>query len=62
MDHLCYLYRVFFMFSRLFIAALLSPAGRGLTFWLLFVMLNCVFSQFPMWYLGSGVVLDCIDS
>ena len=27
------------MLSRLFIAALLSPAGKGLTSWLLFVML-----------------------
>ena len=62
MDLLCYLYLVFFMFSRLFIAALLSPAGKGLTLWLLFMMFNYVFSQFPMWYLGSGVVLDGIDS
>ena len=30
-DHLCYLYLVFFMLSRLFIAALWSPAGKGLT-------------------------------
>ena len=22
----------------------------------------CVFVTFPMWYPGSGVVLDCIDS
>ena len=29
---------VFFMLSRLFIAALWSPAGKGLTFWLLLVM------------------------
>ena len=51
MDHLCYL-----CVSRLFIAALWSPAGKGLTSWLLFVMFNCV-----LWYPGSGVVLDCID-
>ena len=43
MDHLCYLCLVFFMLSGLFIAALWSPAGKGLTSWLLFVMFNCVF-------------------
>ena len=42
-DHLCYLCLVFVMLSRLFIAALWSPAGKGLTSWLLFVMFNCVF-------------------
>ena len=31
MDHLCYLCLVFVMLSRLFIAALGSPAGKGLT-------------------------------
>ena len=56
MDHLCL---VFFMLSRLFIAALWSPAEKGLTSWLLFVMFNCVFVTFPF---GSCVVLDCIDS
>ena len=40
MDHLCYLCFVFVMLSRLFIAALWSPAGEGLTSWLLFVMFN----------------------
>ena len=44
MDHLCYLCLVFFMISFLFIAALWSPAGKGLTSWLLFVMLNGVLS------------------
>ena len=38
MDHLCYLCCVFVMLSRLFIAALWSPADKGLTSWLLFVM------------------------
>ena len=42
MDHLCYLCLVFVMLSRLFIAALWSPAGKGLTSWVLFVMFNCV--------------------
>ena len=43
MDHLCYLCLVFVMLSRLSIAALWSPAGKGLTYWLSFVMFNCVF-------------------
>ena len=38
MDHLCYLRIVFVMLSRLFIAALWLPAGKGPTSWLLFVM------------------------
>ena len=38
MDHLCYLCLVFVMLSRLFIAALWSPEGKGLISWLLFVM------------------------
>ena len=38
MDHLCYLCLVFVTLSRLFIAALWSPEGKGLTSWLLVVM------------------------
>ena len=41
------------MFSRLFIAALWSPAGKGLTSWLLFVMFNCVFVTFPCGSMGQ---------
>ena len=37
-DHLCYLCLVFVMLLRLFITALWSPKGKGLTSWLLFVM------------------------
>ena len=59
MDHLCYLCHVFLMLSRLFIAALLSPAGKELTSWLLFLMF-LYFCYFPMWYPGSGLVLDCL--
>ena len=44
------------------IASLWSPAGKELTPWLLFVMFNCVFVTFPCGILGSGEVLDCIDS
>ena len=32
MDQLCYLCLVLFMLSRLFVAALWSPAGKGLSF------------------------------
>ena len=39
------------MLSRLFIAAMWSPAGKGLTSWLLFVMSNCDF--FPCGILGQ---------
>ena len=45
----------------LFIAALWSPAGKGLTSWLLFVMFNCVFVTFPgdilgqVWYLIASI-------
>ena len=47
--------------ERLFIDALWSPAGKGLTSWLLFVMCNC---EFLTLLLVSWVrcVLDCIDS
>ena len=59
MDHLCYL--VFVMLSRLFNAALWSPAGKGLTSWLLIVMFNCVFVTFQcsilgqVWYLIESI-------
>ena len=38
MDLLCYLCLVFVMLSSLFIAALWSPVGKGITFLLMFVM------------------------
>ena len=47
---------VFLMLSRLFIAALWSPAGKGLTSSIFLVM-------FILYLLpGSGVVLNCIVS
>ena len=52
-DHLYYLCLVFFMLLCLFIAALWSPAGKGLTFWLLFVLFNCVFVTLPCGILGQ---------
>ena len=53
MDHLCHLCLVFVMLSRLFIAAVWSPAGKGLTSRLLFVMFNCVFVTFLCGILGQ---------
>ena len=41
--------------ARMFIDALLPPAGKGLTSLLSFVMSNCE-------VVTPGVVLDCIDS
>ena len=38
MDHLCFLCLVFLMLSRLLVAALWSPAGKGLSSWLLLMM------------------------
>ena len=53
---------VFAMFcARLFICASWSPAGKGLTSWLSFVV-SSVSLSLSHWYAGSGVVLDCIDS
>ena len=46
---------------RLFIDALWSPAGKGPTSWLSFVMSNCEVVTIHR-YPGSGVVLECIDS
>ena len=46
--------------ARLFNCASWSPAGKGLTSWLSFVV--SVSLSLSHWYPGSGVVLDCIDS
>ena len=47
---------VFAMFcARLFICALWSPAGKGLTSWLSFVV-SSVSLSLSHWYPGSGVV------
>ena len=50
---LFYLCLVLVMLSRLSIAALRSPAGKGLTSWLLFVMFNYGFVTFPCGILGQ---------
>ena len=51
LDNLCYLCLVFIMLSRLFIAALWSPEGKGLTSWLLFVtfIVILLLSLFVSW-------------
>ena len=51
MDHLCCLCLVFVMLSRLFIVALWSPAGKGLSSRLSFV--SCVFVTSPCGTLGQ---------
>ena len=49
MDHLCYFCHCLLCFSvRLFIGALWSPAGKGLTSWLSFVMSSCELVTFPL--------------
>ena len=35
-------------YERLFICAFWSPAGKGLTSWLSFVVSNCEFVTFPL--------------
>ena len=50
-----------FEYSYVIICALWSPAGKGLTSWLSFVV-SSVSLSLSHWYPGSGVVLDCIDS
>ena len=49
------------LWARLFICALWSPAGKGLTSWLSFVVSTRNLSL-SHWCPGLGVVLDCIDS
>ena len=49
MDYLCYFCLVLLCFhARLFVDALWSPAGKGLTSWLSFVMSNCDDGTFPL--------------
>ena len=58
MDQLCCFFLVFVM---LLCDALWSPAGKGLTSWLSFVMSNVKLSLSHC-NPESGVVLGCIDS
>ena len=46
MDQLCYFCLVLLcIHACLFVDALWSPAGKGLTYWLLFVMSKCHFPK-----------------
>ena len=58
MDLLCFVLSCVkqYLFVRLFICALWSPAWKGLTSCFSFVV------SLSHCYPGSGVVLDCIDS
>ena len=44
---------VMYVLCLLCFRALWSPAGKGLTSWLLFVMFNCVFVTIPCGILGQ---------
>ena len=44
----CFVLTLLCLFGRLFICALWSPAGKGLTSWLSFVVSNCEFVTFPL--------------
>ena len=61
MDLLCFcsVLCLLYLCAGLFICALWSPAGKGLTSWLSF-MVSTVSLSLSHWYPGSGVVLDCI--
>ena len=45
------------MLSCLYIATLWSPAGKGLTSWLLFLVSNCYFVTLPCRILGQMLYL-----
>ena len=61
MDLLCFCSVLCLLCLCASIYALWSPAGKGLTSWLSFVV-SAVNLSLSHWYPGSGVVLDCIDS
>ena len=49
MDVLCFFcLALLCLCARLFICALLSPAGKGLTSWLSFVVSQCELATFPL--------------
>ena len=63
MDLLCFcsVLCLLFLCVRLLMCALWSPAGKGLTSSLSFVV-SAVSLSLSHWYPRSRVVLDCIDS
>ena len=54
-DSLCYLCLVFVVLPCLFIAALWSLAGKGLAFWLSFVMFYCIDPYQTLRYVASAL-------
>ena len=54
MEHLCFsVLCLLCLYARMFICALWSPAAKGLTSWLSFVVSNFEFVTFPLgqvWY------------
>ena len=56
---LLFTFHVFIIVSCLFLVALLSPVGKGLTFWFSCVRCFLVFYHIPIWCLGC---LNCFDS
>ena len=62
MDPFCYLCFLYNMLSCMFIAALWSPAGKGLNSGSPVCDVFLYFCHFPMWCPGSDLILDCIDS
>ena len=61
MDLLCFCSVMCLLCLSARLSILWSPAGKGLTSWLSFVV-SAVSLSLSHWYPGSGVVLDCIDS
>ena len=62
MDHLCYFCLALFILSSLFIAALWSPEGIGLTSWLLFVICIVILLLShlgPVWYMIVSIPDPC---
>ena len=54
--------QMYVMLSCLFLAALWSSAGKGLTSLLSCMRCFLCFCHFPIWCTGSGVVFDFTDS
>ena len=61
MDHLCYLCILFVMLSRLFYCCLVVTCWERAL--LLALVCNVKFCDclFPIWYPGSGLIIDSID-
>ena len=54
MDHFSFLCLVFLLLSRLFIAALWSPTGKGLTSWLLLMIIVFLLSSHVVSWVRCG--------